>query len=145
MIADNLIYRAGSDRIPFSNGKTPGKYEHPYDIPRDHHNRSLYDIPKNKSATISSSTSNGNASTSEIAASAPSEYQQPNPTVPAIPNGNIYQSPSGLQVNPGAKVRVTSILDDPVYIYMDNNSETTDGDEELGGNHDKTSSEVNIT
>lgn len=142
--ADNLIYRAGSDRIPFGTGNVPGKYEHPYDIPRDRHNRSLYDIPRNKHATTSTSSINDTSSVSELASSAvPSEYQQPcTPSrkngAPAsqLPNGNTYQIPSGLKAKPEAtKKRVTSIFDDPEYIYMEN---TTDG-----GSLDKTSSEVN--
>ena len=62
----------------------------------------------------------------------------------SVPNGNSYQIPSGLKAKPEAtKVRVTSIFDDPEYIYMENISETTDGDKESSGSHDKTSSEVN--
>ena len=128
----------------------PGKYEHPYDIPRDHHNRSLYDIPKNKPAVISVSSNNETISTSEIATSVPPlEYQQPyspsGKNAPVlVPNESHYLIPSGLKAKPEAKARVISTVDDPLYVYMDNNSETTDGDEELGGNHDKTSSEVNI-
>ena len=152
IISDNLIYRAGSDRIPFSTGNIPGKHEHPYDIPRDHHDRALYDIPRNKLSTLSTTSINEISSVSEVTTSAvPSEYQQPstpsrkNAAPVLVPNGNNYQIPSGVKAKPETtKPRVTSIFDDPEYIYMENSSETTDGDEESGGSHDKTSSEVNV-
>jgi hypothetical protein len=148
IIADNLIYRAGSDRIPFSNGNVSDKHEHPYDIPKDHHDRALYDIPKNKLATISTSSINEISSISELSSSAvPSEYQQPctpsrkSAPVSSVPNGNTYQIPRDHKASPETtKKRVTSIFDDPEYIYME---ETTAGDEESSGSHDKPSSEVN--
>lgn len=149
-IADNLIYRAGSDRIPFSNGNTSGKYEHPYDIPKDHHDRALYDIPKNKPSTTSISSINDISSVSELASSAvPSDYQQPSTPsrksapVSSISNGNTYQIPNDHKaaMPVATKKRVTSIFDDPEYIYME---ETTVGDADSNGSHDKPSSEVNI-
>lgn len=148
-IADNLIYRAGSDRIPFSNGNISGKNEHPYDIPRDHHDRALYDIPKNKLSTTSISSIKDISSVSELASSAvPSNYQQPSTPsrksapVSSVSNGNTYQIPNDRKAMPVAtKKQVTSIFDDPEYIYME---ETTVGDEKSSGGHDKSSSEVNI-
>lgn len=148
--ADNLIYRAGSDRIPFGGGqKKPSKYEHPYDIPRDHHNRALYDIPKNTPASVSSSINYEIVSRSDTVTSAPSsDYLQslpPKRKKPPMPTpyGNSYRKPTanGHSVEPEA-LQETAIVDDTEYIYMENTSETTAGVEELGGNHDKTSREV---
>lgn len=145
--ADNLTYRAGSARIPFNDEV---KQDNPYDIPRDHHDRTLYAIPKSiPASSISSSTYFTNTSShSETVTSAPYSYfvQPPNsggkklPTV--VTGGNSYDKPRGHMIML-EKSTPTNTHGNPEYLYMENASETTDGDEHVGGNYDRTMSEVN--
>lgn len=46
-------------------------------------------------------------------------------------------------VEKGTPTNVHGTFDNPKYVYMENTSETTDGDEQIGGNDDKMMSEVN--
>ena len=94
-VTDNLIYRVGSDRIPFQTGR---KQESLYDVPRDQHKRTLYDIPKSLSPSLATSTNSALTTHSVIETSTPpSNGLQTSPTsvTPplAVVEGNVYEEP----------------------------------------------------
>ena len=143
-----MIYRVGSDRIPFQVSKT--KQESPYDIPRDQHERTLYDIPKSLSnSTANSTAGSAVASHSVIEISTPPfDGIQMSPsslnTAPVkLQDGNVYEQPIDSSWQPQVKAALGGIVNDPQYIYMSNNSGTTDGNEEEASKDDhRASSEV---
>ena len=70
------------------------------------------------------------------------QIDSPKETEPK-PDEGSYDIPRDHGDKPEKNVRVKSIFDDPEYIYMSNESESTDRDEEMGGNDDKATSDVN--
>ena len=146
IFADNLVYRAGSARIPFNDEV---KQDSPYDIPRDHHERTLYAIPRSiPASSISGSTYFTNISShSETVTSAPYSYfvQTPNSggkkPQTVMPGGSTYDKPRGHMIML-EKGTPTNTHGNPEYMYMESASETTDGDAHSGGNYNKTMSEV---
>lgn len=141
---DNLIYRAGSDRIPFDAGKTT---ESPYDIPRDRHDRTLYDIPKSLPASLTTTANYEIASQSDVTNPAPSlhylQTESPTDTKPVAEGKGIYDTPKDHKVSTESNV-LNSLFDDSEYIYMSHNSGTTEQSEEMSRSDDKSTSEVNI-
>ena len=127
---DNLLYRAASERIPVKVPKRKTKNEgakkdkgdkYPYDIPKDHHNRALYDIPR---SSLSSSANY------EVFGKPDSELTQSNATSTEAENGGDVTATTKVAPVKPPRYEVPS-GDDVEYVYMENTSETTDTNEQV--------------
>lgn len=112
--ADNLVYKVVSDtklsvRLP-KKKKNKQDDRNAYDIPRDHHNRALYDIPKSSPASLHY----------EVASRLGSEASRSYSVEDRNGQTTVEVAPSQSQPKPE---------DDVEYIYMEDTSEVGDGDE----------------
>lgn len=110
---DNLIYRVGSNRIPVQVPKknsrsTSNASSQQYDIPKDRHNRTLYDIPHNNTPSIHESQNY----------SVVRPFSQSISTVHSVSGGQNIEAQNGHVVD--TLLRSTATGD---YIFMDNNEQ----------------------
>ena len=110
---DNLIYRVGSNRIPVQVPKknsrpTSNASSQQYDIPKDRHNRTLYDIPHNNTPSIHESQNY----------SVVRPFSQSISTVQSVNGGHNTEAHNGHVVD--TLLRSTATGD---YIFMDSNEQ----------------------